>query len=571
MRNMSPEKGMSLEMQTVVSNRWILVAIVAVLPACLDAGTATAEDVAVKIGNPLLARFPTSGDPENARARSVWDMHYFNNRVYIGSGDYWANTGGVDVWTYNGVAFENEYAVDDEMIWDFFEFEAKLFIPGNDATESWSFENLYINDPDRDPNPGWLKLRTLPGGLHCFDVALFNGRLYASIATDGSTPNKTLVSDDMGQTWTTFLSEYCSFVVFDDFMFLTGDNKYRHDGTALVTITPVLGVSRLGMNTRRARFQDGVLYAEVTRYALQDARLYFLPASQVKSGGVATRIAKFVQDRVRDIVVRGTTCFVMTAEEVTTDTEYIGRVYSSSDLTNWSLKAEFIVPGIPLSFEIMNNKAYVGLGSRYEPTLGWVCVGPESGSIWEMPFDISFLVTADFRSSTYSVAENGGSVTVNVDLNQIPVTGNSTSVDYATSNGTATAGSDYTPASGTLNFGATDTTRSFTITINDDHSWETDETVTITLSNPVGCTLTGTNNPATLTITNDELDPDGDRISSWDEQNGTYGYVTNPALWDSDGDTWGDFQEMFNYYTNPTDINDYPTDVSSLRVPFFSR
>ena len=186
-------------------------------------------------------------------------------------------------------------------------------------------------------------------------------------------------------------------------------------------------------------------------------------------------------------------------------------------------------------------------------------------------FDISSSVTADFSSSTYSVAENGGSVSISVNLNQAPGTGNSASVDYATSNDTASSSSDYTAASGTLNFGATDTTQSFSITINDDHSLENDETVTITLSNPVGCTLTGTNNPATLTITNDELDPDGDLISTWDEEHGTHGYVTRADLWDSDSDGWSDYQEMITYGTNPNDINDYPTGLSSLRVPFFGK
>jgi hypothetical protein len=354
---------------------------------------AMAEDTPVKIGNPLLARFPTSGDPGNALPRSVWDMHYFNGRIYIGSGDYWNNSGPTDVWTCNGTSFTKEYTVDDEMIWDFFEFENKLFIPGNDATEDWSFENLYINDPNRVPNPGWIKLRTMPGGIHSFDVALFKGKLYASIYGGGtpSSPTRTLVSTDMGQTWTTFISAYSAFVVFDDFMFVEAYGaRYRYDGSTLQTVTPNLIVSFLGGYTsgRRARFQDGVLYTNpnlygnANRHILENAPLYFLPASQVKDGGAATNVAKFATDKVRDVVVRGTTCYVMTAEEITQDVAYKGRIYSSTDLTNWPLVTEFTVPGIPLSFEIMNNKFYIGLGSRYDHYM--ICVGPESGSIWEV-------------------------------------------------------------------------------------------------------------------------------------------------------------------------------------------
>ena len=378
--------------ELLLFTRQIVTTFICIVLICLFAGIAMAEHTPIKIGNPLLARFPTSGDPENSRARSIWDMHYFNNRIYIGHGDYWANSGPTDVWIYNDTSFVKEYTVDDEMIFDFFEFENNLFIPGNDATEDWSFENLYINDPNRYPNPGWIKLRTMPGGLHSFDVALFNGKIYASITTDGSTPSRALVSADTGQTWTTFISEYCSFVVFDDFMFIDGDNYYKYDGTTLQTVTPNLFVS-MG---RKARFQDGVLYANPTRYMLENTPLYFLPANQIKNGGIANNVAKFANNKVRDIVVRGITCYVMTAQEITKDVAYKGRIYSSTDLTNWLLVTAFTVPGIPLSFEIMNNKFYIGLGSRYEPSLGWVCVGPESGSIWE----IVAAPTADFIADT---------------------------------------------------------------------------------------------------------------------------------------------------------------------------
>ena len=58
--------------------------------------------------------------------------------------------------------------------------------------------------------------------------------------------------------------------------------------------------------------------------------------------------------------------------------------------------------------------------------------------------------TIALTSATYSVGEAGPTVTITATR-----TGGSdgaVSVDYATSDGTATAGSDYTAASGTLNW-----------------------------------------------------------------------------------------------------------------------
>lgn len=75
-------------------------------------------------------------------------------------------------------------------------------------------------------------------------------------------------------------------------------------------------------------------------------------------------------------------------------------------------------------------------------------------------------------------------------------------VQYSTSDGTATAGSDYTPASGTLTFAAGVTTQQVHVVINADTDDEADERFTVTLSNPTGATLADAT--AIGTITDDD-------------------------------------------------------------------
>ncbi|MEZ4731283.1 MAG: Calx-beta domain-containing protein [Caldilineaceae bacterium] len=104
--------------------------------------------------------------------------------------------------------------------------------------------------------------------------------------------------------------------------------------------------------------------------------------------------------------------------------------------------------------------------------------------------------TVYLRSTTYTVNENGSAATITVDLtrtNSQPVT-----VAYATSNGSASAGSDYTAASGVLTFAAAETSKSFTIPILEDSVQESNETINLTLSNPSNATLGA---PATAVLT----------------------------------------------------------------------
>jgi hypothetical protein len=76
----------------------------------------------------------------------------------------------------------------------------------------------------------------------------------------------------------------------------------------------------------------------------------------------------------------------------------------------------------------------------------------------------------------------------------------SITVQYATSNGTATSGSDYTSTTGTLTFNVGITTQTITIPILNNSVSEPDETFSLTLSNPTNALL-GSTKSVTTTIT----------------------------------------------------------------------
>jgi hypothetical protein len=106
-----------------------------------------------------------------------------------------------------------------------------------------------------------------------------------------------------------------------------------------------------------------------------------------------------------------------------------------------------------------------------------------------------------FSAGNFSVGEAAGTATITATLSaasQWTITAN-----YATSNGTALAGSDYLAATGTLTFTPGVTTTAFTVPIKDDALDEPDETIALALSNPVNATL-GPLNLATLTILDDD-------------------------------------------------------------------
>ena len=110
--------------------------------------------------------------------------------------------------------------------------------------------------------------------------------------------------------------------------------------------------------------------------------------------------------------------------------------------------------------------------------------------------------TLSFSAATAAVNETSGAATITVHLTR--ASDQDVTVAYATSNGTASAASDYTATSGTLTFATNETSKSFTVPISNDALDEPDETVLVTLSNATNALLVA---PASVTLTIIDDDP----------------------------------------------------------------
>jgi hypothetical protein len=107
------------------------------------------------------------------------------------------------------------------------------------------------------------------------------------------------------------------------------------------------------------------------------------------------------------------------------------------------------------------------------------------------------------ETSSVGVSE-GETAAVRVTLNTS--SSNPITVHYATTQEAATAGTDYTTASGTLTITAGQTSGTISIATIEDSDVESDETFLLTLTNPSGAFL-GSSTTSTVTITNDDTAP----------------------------------------------------------------
>ena len=131
-------------------------------------------------------------------SRCPWDMVVWNNKLYVGAGDYGANTGPVDCMAYDlqTAAWENSGTVLEESIARFCVVNNTLTIPGIDSTmDGHVLGEYYFLQEGK-----WQLNRTLPGGIHCFNLVEYNQQLFAGLGvTQGEYP--VAVSADGGETF----------------------------------------------------------------------------------------------------------------------------------------------------------------------------------------------------------------------------------------------------------------------------------------------------------------------------------------------------------------------------------
>lgn len=172
----------------------------------------------------------------------------------------------------------------------------------------------------------------------------------------------------------------------------------------------------------------------------------------------------------------------------------------------WQPSGETPNDGVTLSetwgftFELSNGQGEAVSRTLYIDDIQLVPGGPKP--------PVSVKVSLD---TSRGAVNEGQQATVTVKLDKKPTS--AVTVKYSTADKTAKAGSNYTAASGTLNFAAGEDTKTFTIQSSNNNVAEGNLTVKYTLSDPNGATL-GTTKEGVLYIKDDEKFPYQDSTKS---------------------------------------------------------
>lgn len=146
---------------------------------------------------------------------------------------------------------------------------------------------------------------------------------------------------------------------------------------------------------------------------------------------------------------------------------------------------------------VEGNETFLVRLANPTPNPGPKLVAPTNAVVTILENDIAVA----FSAPTYRITESSGAAAIEVRV--IGTATNVVTVSYQVTNGTATAASDYAPATGRLTFVPGQTNQVLTVPVFDDLLIEGDETVLLRLYNPSNAILTAPSN-SVLTIVDDD-------------------------------------------------------------------
>lgn len=343
------------------------------------------------LGNPALEQYP-----QNAYPRNLWDMRYFEGKIYLGTGNSSnlgpaRNAGPVPVIAYDlgENVFNTEYTVADEQIDRFRIIDGKLTIPGHDPREGWKLGNFYQLREE-----GWMKQRNIPGGIHTYDLIQFGETLFAGLGSIKGA--EVYVSADYGETWTVVESDMelndqirvmSLFPCADQVYVSTYSGEcYVYENKRLERLSVNLfpdsyPVERLHYVKRNVPFQKELVYigANATNdHQSQPFGLFHAPAIDR-----ARKVELMPGEAPWDLLSETDRCYVLTAalkDPLEPNSPWVIRVRASEDLKKWPILFQFESPTFARSFEKRGDSFYFGLGSATND------LSEATGELWRVQF-----------------------------------------------------------------------------------------------------------------------------------------------------------------------------------------
>lgn len=182
--------------------------------------------------------------------------------------------------------------------------------------------------------------------------------------------------------------------------------------------------------------------------------------------------------------------------------QYIGKYFFADFCAGWIKTLDPLAPPLPGAAEDFATgiNLPVDIQVANDGSLYYLARGNSS------VFRVQFVGGSTLAINDLNVTEGAGGTSIaNFTVSRSGTSSDTVTVNYATANNTAVAGSDYVAASGTLTFTPGQLSKTISVTINGDTTFESTESFFVNLTNPTNATISDSQGVGT--ILNDDFRP----------------------------------------------------------------
>ncbi len=343
-----------------------LLALALILCSCSKDNVENTEESSDSISQTQIIEIISPYAKLHGNAKNPWDMIIHNGYLYVGGGDYDVNASPKYAYRYNLSTEEWEQCgeIPDEQIRNFLVFDNELYIPGTDPTADWGYGNFYKLE-----NSEFVTYRTIPGGVHCFDLEKVDNKLFAAIGVkDGSFP--VVVSTDNGNTFEkidvvkndhNYISDERVYTLFNlngTLYAVLGSNVYRYDD----------GKFKFECSWSNKFVQTYKYYTPIGARVVFNGRVFFTSGCLFSFDDPRNLIyIPFENSVVTDVLVYNDKLYTLSFSQ-NENGKYTNTIKCSDNGTNFETVFEFEYDYSALSIVINDNDGFIGIGGTTGPS-----------------------------------------------------------------------------------------------------------------------------------------------------------------------------------------------------------
>ena len=328
----------------------------------------------------------------HTNSRSIRKLKAFDNKIFMGLGDWDANTGPVKILYYDTITgkIETSGTINDEAVGDFNIIDGNLYTTGRDPRDAWEYGSYYVYNIE---NNNWDKHMHNTGCIHVFDIEKYHDKLFMCGSVVDSTEKslvqvsynngesfedvKVIFSDGSQVPYDSYLRAYSFFIykeelyvrIFNSSSNYNGIYKYNENSNEFVYVPGTIPLSYPFKDSNEKNINTYFIsnkYFFFENFNFNDQELYIsghhlYKMYDLENGGLVFEPIVITNDNyaISGGVTYDDTLYLL-SYYYNEDSSYNIRIYNTKDLINFDLIYEFKLDSFPHSIEYLNNRLYIG-------------------------------------------------------------------------------------------------------------------------------------------------------------------------------------------------------------------